>query len=273
MQKILVSVLAAFLCSTLITSCDFIKNKKSKRTFYNTVSGWDIIHVPIIEPYKASSIDNGLNWLLNRKENGSVSISQFGVSKSLIYGSGVNRKWFLYDTQSDLYAEYTSKEKLFSCLQSLNITINPIAKCKNYFDSLADGKKCYWFPKEGQKYPAYANLAPKNINAVSVYEKSKGDFDFTIASNIEAENTSIYFFKLKFNKKDNDSLYISINHSEPIFIKDSLIIPSFINEKQFEIILYIPYQIAQDKGIKEEKRIRKIKTVIIKSDKYIFYGD
>lgn len=273
MQIKQVNLLVLFLCSTLVISCDFIQNKKSKKTFYNSISGWDIIYVPIIEPYKVSSIDNGSNWLLNRKENGSVSVLQFGVSKSLIYGSSINKKWFLYDTESDLYAEYISEEELFSSLQSFNIPINPIAKCKNYFDSLADEKKCYWFPKEGQKYPAYAIPVPKNVNTISVYEKSKGDFDFTIASTIEAENNGIYFFNPIFNKKNNNLLYISINHSGPILIKDSLIIPIFINKNQFDIAVYTPYPIAQEKGIKEEKRFHKMKTVIIKSNKYIFYGN
>ena len=157
MQKIHISVLAVLLFSTLITSCDFIRNKESKKTFYNSISGWDIIYVPIIEPYSVSSIDHGSNWLLNRKEKSSVSVLQFAVSGSLIYGSTINTKWFLFDTESDLYAEYKSKEELYNNLQSLNIPINPISKCKNYFDTLAEGKKCYWFPGEGQKYPVYAS--------------------------------------------------------------------------------------------------------------------
>jgi hypothetical protein len=257
-------ILLLILLSTIfVISCDFYKNAKREKTFYNTISSWDIIHVPIIDPYKVSSIDNGSNWLLNRKENGSVSVLQFGVSKSLIYGSSINRKWFFYDTESQLYAEYTSIEELFNSLLSLNIPIHSISKCKNYFDSLVQGKKCYWFPEEGQRYPQYASLIPENVNTISVYEKHNGDFDFTIEPTLKAENSSVYFFKLKCSKKGNDSLYVSISHSEPILVKDSLIIPVFINEKQFNVILYTPDIIAKKKGIAEEIMTRKIKTAII----------
>jgi len=259
-MKMRMKILAALFLFNFMMSCNF--NQDKKKTFYNTISGWDIIHVPIIEPYKVSSTDNGVNWLLNKNETGSISVSMFGVSNNFIFGLSAN-KWFLFDTQSKLFAEYPSKERLFNSLQSLNIPINSIAPCKNYFDTLAMGKNCYWFPKEGQKYLECEGLVPERIDTISVYEKPDNDFDFAIRQKLKTEENGIYFFKIEFGKKNNDLLYFSINNSQPVLISDGLIIPVFINTKEFNVILYTPYPIAQKKGISEEKRIRKTKTIQI----------
>ena len=69
----------------LTVSCNFKQDKKQPTTFYNTISDWDIIYIPIIKPYQASSIDKGETWLLGLDEINSIEVLGFGVSQNFIY--------------------------------------------------------------------------------------------------------------------------------------------------------------------------------------------
>src|SRR5688500_5586738 len=110
-QQILIAIL-----TFLTVGCDFKSDNRQPKTFYNTISGWDIIYVPIIEPYKATSLDKGVTWSINRDEVNSVDILSFGVSQGFIYGHGQGQ-WFLFETKSRLFAEYKTQEELITSIQ------------------------------------------------------------------------------------------------------------------------------------------------------------
>src|SRR4051812_15152946 len=110
-QQILIATLIF-----LAVSCSFNQDKKQPKTFYNNIAGWDIIYIPIIKPYKASSLDKGVTWSIDRPEQvNSFEVLSFGVSQNIIYGHG-QANWFLLDTKSKLYAEYKSEEELVNSL-------------------------------------------------------------------------------------------------------------------------------------------------------------
>jgi hypothetical protein len=247
-----------------ITSCNFNNDKKQPKTFYNTIGGWDITYIPIIEPYRAASLDKGVTWSIDRPEAiASFEVTSFGVSQNLIYGQG-RAGWFLLDTKSKLYTEYETEEELLNGLKSFSVPVNAISKCTSYLDSLAKSKDLYWFPKDGQTYPNYPNITPDAVTTIYVMEESHQQPDFRFKENLSFKKNKVYFFKINYNQKANDLYYLSFDNSPPILVKDSLIIPVFNNDNQLAITLYTPYPIAQEKGIPEGKRFLKTKTAFIK---------
>lgn len=246
----------------LIVSCNFNQDKKQPRTFYNNISGWDIIYLPIIKPYRATSVDKGETWSLGLDEINTVDVSSFGVSKNFIYGHG-QKGWFLFDVNSKLFAVYPTQEELNHSLQSFNVPIKTIASCNLYFDTLSKGKNCYWFPKDGQSYPSYSDFVPNEVKQIKVIETAHAQPDFELNQKLKATTDKIYFFRISYNKKQNDLYYLSFDNSQPILVKDSLLVPFFTDKKQFDITLYTPYPVAQEKGISEEKRFLKSKIIYV----------
>ena len=100
-------LLTSFVVLTIC--CNFKSEKPNVTTFYNNISDWDIDYIPIIDPFRASSIDGGITWSLNKEDVNSIQISEFGVSQNFIFGKGGNG-WFLFDTKSKLYAEYNTQQ-------------------------------------------------------------------------------------------------------------------------------------------------------------------
>ena len=256
--KILIALVIFF-----TASCNLNPNSNDLKTFYNTISGWDISYIPIIEPYRATSLDKGITWSISRPEVvNSFDVVSFGVSNNFIYGHG-SSKWFLLDTKSKLFAEYDTKQELLNSLESFAVPINPVRECNFYFDSLANDKKLYWFPKDGKRYPTYPNINPDEVAIINVTGNIHQP-DFSFNSNLPFKKSRVYFFQVCYNQKENDLYYLSFDNSPPVLVKDSLLIPIFIEKKQFEITLYTPYPVAQQKGIPEEKRFRKNKTIYIR---------
>ncbi|MCO5241684.1 MAG: hypothetical protein M9904_16670 [Chitinophagaceae bacterium] len=244
-------------------SCKFTSNRDEPKTFYNTISGWDISYIPIIEPYRATSLDKGITWSINRPEVvSSFDVIRFGVSNNFIYGKG-SSKWFLLDTKSRLFAEYDTKQELLYSLKSLMISIKPISECNSYFDSLADNKKLYWFPKDGKSYPTYPNINPDTVVKINV-TGSLEQPDFFFSPSLPFKKSRVYFFLVSYNQKNNDLYYLSIDNSPPVLVRDSLLIPAFCDTSKLEITLYTPYSVAQENHIPEEKRFLKTKTIYIK---------
>lgn len=208
-------------------------------------------------------MDKGVTWSLNKADINSVDVLSFGVSQNFIYGHG-QRGWFLFDTKSKLFAEYQTQEELSNSLKSFNVQINSIADCNSYFDSLTKGKTCYWFPLDGQNYPSYADIIPNQVTPITVSESSQKQPNFQFKENLKFHNNKIYFFKIKYNKQQNDLYYLSFDNSQPILVKDSLLIPVFSDKNHFDITLYTPYPVAQEKGISEDKRFLKSKTIFIR---------
>ncbi len=247
----------------LTVSCSFNPDKNEPKTFYNTIAGWDIIYIPIIEPYKATSLDKGVTWFINRPEVvNSFEVSSFGVSRNFIFGRGQAR-WFLLDTKSKLYAEYNTEGELISSLKSFQVPVAAIQDCNFYFDSLTKRKELYWFPKDGKNYPSYPGIVPDTVTTISVTENAQHLPEFSFKEKLPFKKNKVYFFKVKYNKKNNDLYYLSFDNSPPVLVKDSLLIPVFSDYSQFDITLYTPFPVAQEKGIPEEKRFLKTKTVYI----------
>jgi hypothetical protein len=244
--------------------CILKADKEQPRTFYNTISGWDITYIPIIEPYRATSLDKGFTWSINRPEVvNSFEVKRFGVSQDLIYGQGYS-KWFLLDTKSKLYAEYPTKEELINSLSTFSVPINDIDNCNSYFDSLANGKDLYWFPKDGKKYPTYPSITPDEVTLINVSEKNDENPDFWFSKDLSKKKSKVYYFKVKYNKSTNKLYYLSFDNSPPVLVKDNLLVPVFSDNNEFDITLFTPYQVAQDNGISEERRFLKSKTVYIR---------
>jgi hypothetical protein len=247
-----------------ISSCNLSHDKKQPKTFYNTFAGWDITHIPIIEPYRAISLDKGVTWTINRSEViSSFEVTSFGVSHNLIYGQG-NTNWFLLDTKSKLYAEFETQGELLYSLKSFSVPVNYIGKCNSYLDSLATGKDLYWFPRDGKTYPDYPSINPDAVTVINVSEKTGEQPDFSFKQDLPFKKTKVYFFKIKYNQSTNDLYYFSFDNSPPVLVRDSLLIPVFSNKSQFDLTLYTPYPVAQEKGISEEKRFLKSKTAYIR---------
>ena len=248
----------------LISSCNLNHDKKQPKTFYNTIAGWDITHIPIIEPYRATSLDKGVTWFINRPEAiNSFEVVSFGVSQNLIYGQG-RANWFLLDTKSKLYAEYETEDELLNSLKNISVSVHAISKCNSYIDSLAKGKDLYWFPKDGKTYPNYPSIIPDAVTTINVVEDTNEQPDFFFKENLSFKKTKVYFFKVNYSQNTNDLYYLSFDNSPPVLLKDSLLIPIFSNKSEFGITLYTPFPIAQEKGIAEEKRFLKTKTVYIR---------
>lgn len=241
-------------------SCGLISDKKEPATFYNTIAGWDIQHIPIIKPFLMTSIDRGRSWFLNTAKSGSINISRFGVSQNFIYGQS-NMKWFVFDTKSKLYAEYASETEMNECLQSFNIKVNEISECNDYFKKLAKGIKPYWFPADGKEYPDYPAITPKEVIDIKITDRLNEEPDFTLLKKPKENKEGIYFFRILYSKGQNELYYFSLNNEQPIPVKDSLLIPVFETGNMFEITLYTPYPIAEQKGIPESKRLYKQKQI------------
>jgi hypothetical protein len=257
-RQILVTI-----ATVLAISCSSNREKKQRKTFYNTITGWDINYIPIIEPYEATSLDKGITWSIDRPEVvNSFQVVSFGVSQNLIYGEA-KPDWFLLDTKSKLYCEYQTEEELINTLKTFAVPLNAIGECNSYFDSLAKGKELYWFPKDGNTYPNYPSIAPDAVTTIIVTNDNQQP-DFRFKMNLRFKKNKVYFFKVNYNQIRNDLYYLSFDNSPPILVKDSLLIPVFNKKNQIDITLYTPYPVAQEKGIPEERRFIKTKTAYIK---------
>ncbi|WP_295712258.1 hypothetical protein [Mucilaginibacter sp.] len=247
-------------------------SKKHTDKFYDTISvDWDYVCIPIIKPYKAGSTDNSRSWLLELDIANTVMLSRFGVSKNFIYGYGdeviidgqQKKGWFAFDINSKLLAVYSSRQELTSSLNELNISVNNIVDCNKYMDSLANGYDLSWYPKAGKKYPSYPEIEPKDVVEIKVSENPNGKLDFFFNPKLQLHKNKIYFFKISYNKKQNNLYYLSIADHQCFLVKDNLLVPVFIDKKQTEIVLYTPVPVAEEKNIPGSKRFLKTKTLSI----------
>lgn len=266
MIKLLIIILPLF----LLNSCHFSNKQASQETdFYSTIAGWDIKHVPIIPPFRATSTYPG-QWHIsgapemlhlgsNRK--GDIPVLAFGVSRQYIYGTIPKdqkdelARWFLFNTQNLLYAEYDSVEELNEALKRYELDKKTVELCDTYFMELSDGKRCYWFPEKGQDYPIYPTFKPDSCITINIKE-SKTGIDFKLPPVIKRSATKIYYFKTVYNRDTNDLYYISFDSSNPKLIKNGDTIAAYAeNNRRLEITVYTPYPIAQSKGLNEKDRI------------------
>jgi len=239
-------------------SCMFSDNKlKEKKDFYNTISGWDIKHVPIIHPFRATSTYPGV-WLINGTEllnkGGSIPVISFGVTKNYIYGKTDSEEWFLLNTNSLLYSEYSTETELIETLKLFNLEKNPIETCDNYFDLLKEKKRCYWYPNVGEKYPKFEDIEPDKVYTIQIEGKDRIT-DFKINGKIKKSVSKIYYFKMKYDKENNDLFHVSFNQSSPKLIENNEIYSAYVEDNNFvNISVYIPFTVAHNNGISEINR-------------------
>ena len=261
MIKYTIIILLAF----LISSCNFSKQEQEKNSsFYSTIAGWDIKHIPIIPPFRASSTYPG-QWLiggskellhLGKNRAGDIPVTEFGVSKNFVYGKTENNQWFLFNIQSLLYTEYETENELDTTLKIFKLTKNKIESCEKYFKQLSISKNCYWFPKTGNTYPQFEDLPPKDIYTIKVIGADKVT-DFVLKEEIISSPTKIYNFRIQYDSKlANDLYYVSFDHSPPKLINDSLIYTGTSdNKNSLNISVYTPFPVGQRKGIDEKDRV------------------
>ena len=259
-------------CLYFIWSCATSDTKKS---FYSTFSvDWDLAVLPLIEPFRLVSTDREQSWHLDSDSiilystengNGIGRVQRFGISKNYFFGQDESN-WFFYDTKTSLYATYKTENELISCLNSFDIPVKAIKSCREYRDDISKYGKCYWFPPEGKSYTEELELKPGDVIDLNVSANDNEDVRFQAPNSIRRQTNNIYFFRLNITDKENDLLYLGINWKSFILIKDGIIIPVFIDSDNFDITLYTPFPIAQQKGITEDKRIHIKRTVSIKNE-------
>jgi hypothetical protein len=247
-------------------------SKKHADKFYDTISeDWDYICIPIVKPYKAASTDNGRSWLLEFEMPNEVKVSSFGVSKNFIYGYGdeviidgqPKKGWFAFDIHSKLLAVYSSRKDLTSSLNEFNISVNNIADCNKYMDSLANGHDLSWYPKIEKNYPSFPEIHPKKEEEIKVTEDVNGKLDFYFNPVLPLSKSGIYSFKISYNKKQNDLYYLLLPGRNPILVKDNLTIPVFIDTNKLDLYLYTPVPVAEEKKIPKSERFEKIKPLSV----------
>lgn len=248
----------------VLSGCGFLENKpREKKDFFNTIAGWDIKHVPIIPPFRASSIGPG-TWLITgskgsihqgRSEGGDINVLSFGVSKNYVYGKRPNGVWFLFNTNSLLYSEYSTEEELTLTLIKYRLEKNKIDLCDNYFSQLNNGNRCYWYPPKGEEYAKYQEFRPDSCHTINI-EGNKQGIEFKLKGKIERVSSKIYYFKIKYADEKNELFYISFDGSSPQLIKNDDIIPAWsITNNTMDITVYTPFDVAQKKGVSEKERL------------------
>ncbi len=260
-------------CLFIIGGCNLVSNNET--SFYKTFSeDWDLDVIPLIEPFRLASIDRGESWVLDgdsivfhSTENtiGMGRVKRFGISKNYFFGQNES-DWFFFDTKTRLYEGYKTGNELINCLNSFNIPITPIKSCREYQDDISKNGRCYWFPPPGQKYNEKLELKPNDTIDLYAFGNDIKNAGFKAPASIKQQNNRIYFFKLNIDDKNNDLLYFGINWESFILIKDETIVPIFINSDNFDITLYTPFPVAQQKGIMEDNRIHIKRILEIKKE-------
>jgi len=246
------------------TNCNFSDNKSEEgKDFYNTITGWDIKHVPIIPPFRASSTYPG-QWLidgsneilhLGRNTGGDIPVYSFGVSKNYIYGKTENGQWFLFNVNTLLYSEYSTDIVLFETLKKYKLDKNKIETCDKYFQQLTEDKRCYWHPKVGEQYPKFESYRPDTIYSIVVDGKERVT-DFKVKEKIKKTISKIYYFKITYDNEKNDLFYVSFDGSAPRLINKNEIYAAYDEgNNTLEISIYTPFPVGQSKGITEKDRI------------------
>lgn len=270
----MIRILTLILVVLTITGGCSISDKKSEdgKDFYNTIAGWDIKHVPIIPPFRASSTTPG-QWLINgskeslhlgKNRGGDIAVNSFGVSKNYIYGKTENEQWFLFNVNTLLYAEYATENELFETLEKYKLDKNQIATCDDYYQQLTDNKRCYWYPTIGKEYPIFENYRPDSAYTIVVEGEEKVT-DFKVKEPIRRSVSKIYYFKVKYDNDKNDLFYVSFNYSPPRLINNTDLFTAYAEDNNFiDITVYTPYPVGQSKGIDEKDRIVISKNIELK---------
>lgn len=251
-------------------SCSNPKEGKSGDDgFYESIAGWDIRHVPIIPPFRATSTYPEQWGIQGIKKLNDIQVLAFGVTRNYIYGKipDVNYndtgRWFLINTNSLLYSEYDTESELDATLAKYNLEKNTIKLCEEYFQQLSKGERCYWFPKKGKSYPKYQDTIPVSAVTINVMEDDKG-LDFEILGTIKKDVSKIYYFKILFNKERNDLYYISFDNASPKLLSNKDVVAAYAEGDSLIVSVYTPFSVAEKKGIREEDRIVLAKAVPLK---------
>lgn len=259
-----------YLLLALLSGCRLSDDKKSGDDgFYGSIAGWDIRHVPIIPPYRATSTYPEQWTILKKDQVRNIQVRAFGVTKNYIYGKIPDDnykdtgRWFLFNTNSSLYSEYDTELELDATLAKYSLKKNSVRLCEDYFQQLSKGESCYWFPKQGNKYPKYEDAKPNSVIAIDIRENEKG-IDFDILGPVKKDTSKIYYFRTLYNKEKNDLYYISLDYSDPKQIRNNDTLAAYLGGDTLTLSVYTPFPVAEKKGIREENRIVITKAVPLK---------
>lgn len=252
--------------------CDSQSHQHADK-FYDTISrDWDYLCIPVIKPYKAETTDNGRSWLLDLGMINQVMVSKFAVANNIVYGYAkegtlngqpTNKHWFAFDTKSEFFAAYSSRQELESLLKEFDMPMNDLVDCQKYMDSVARGHDLSWYKTIGKNTTPYLQSQAKKLVMIKVTEDSKGEPDFYFDPVLPLQKNNVYFFKINYHKQQNDLYYLLLPNRNPILIKDNLVVPVFMDSRQDSVYLYTPVPVAEEKKIPESKRFQKAKLISV----------
>lgn len=248
--------ISAIFISIFLTGCYLSADPNSSADFYKNYSEWDIQYVPIVDPIRVYSINKGKTWNLDIDIFHGDEIKSFGISENYIYGQlekycvDCENKWFLYDINSKLWAEYKSQTQLFYTLKYFDIKANDIKSCNAYFDQLIKGGRCNWYPPTGKKYIVNTSSYRKNIDTIFIGGGKDNVPKLNVKLSVNTNRTEIYFYKVIVEKGLFDSLYISVDNrydTNPNYtmVTDSMILPVNVPHSEYQLTLYTPFETAK----------------------------
>jgi|GEM_PF-5276085 len=251
------------------TSCNNSVRREQEQhlqqSFYELISDWDILYVPVIAPYRASSLDKGETWLLSNDALESYPVISIGVTNNCIYGRADASTWYLIDTHSHMRATYASRAECMSALQALQLPQREIRTCNAWHDQLAHRKPCYWYPAKGQKYPEYPPLKSDHATILQVHGDLR-DPEFKVAQQVSTNPNGIYFFRVESDLPDNPLLHLSVNNGSPVLAENGLIFPVFSKDNYLELTLYVPFPVAEAHKVPENERVRIFRNVALQQE-------
>jgi hypothetical protein len=236
------------------------------QSFYELVSDWDILYVPVIEPYRVSSIDKGETWLLSHDTPESFPVRSIGVTNNCIYGQAEDKSWFLTDTRSSLQATYNNQNELEAALKYLQLPVHEIRSCGAWWKQLSNGQPCYWHPPKGKTYPEYPALTAIESTELHISGNVRNP-EFTVSQQIQANDEGIYFFRVASDLENNKLLYLSFDASAPVLVTNNMVIPVYVKNKYLEIVLYVPFPVAEEQKVPENERVRIFRNVELLPEK------
>lgn len=262
---------AVALAVSLGTGCTNSAKKQEqqqhlRQPFYELVSDRDILYVPVIEPYRASSLDKGETWLLSHDTPESFPVISIGVSNNCIYGQADGSTWYLVDSHSHMRATYGSQSECLAALKSLQLPVHEIRSCKAWQDQLAAGKPCYWHPAKGQKYPEYPPLKSGQETILHIGGIVSNP-EFKVDQQINAHPFGIYFFRIESDLPENPLLHFSVNNGSPALAENGSTFPVFSKENYLELVLYVPFPVAETHKVPEKERVRIFRNIALQQEK------
>lgn len=226
----------------LFISCDY--ESKKKGNFYTKFEDGDIYYIPIKEPYRVFSIDNGTTWYLEPDWlgdphfycNSPENIIEFAVSKNILFGQEL-KGWFLFDMRTGFLARFKTENMLHDFLQEFNIKITPSELSNDIYDELIERGTIYWLSNTIQSDTTYYSLIPKVYSVINIGMYADSTITLNTPDTINETENSIYFFQLSSDLNQLKDLNLSIDLIGPIPFDKEAYIPVYILADSIKLFL------------------------------------